>query len=549
MGTTDRKLTKITDGPQGDLFGGEDRCGGGALSPAALRKQPEKGRVFVAPDPHDIYLGSQPLKAYLKEAGIKEPLTVRRLLQEQDWAAFTSRYASTGRAPYAPSAMMGLILYGILQGVTSLRGLERLARRDVGCMWVTGGICPDHANIGRFINLHHDLITGSFFETLTRSVLKETGSAGDCLAGDGTVVEAAASHYDLLKAEAASKHADAKQRQAQAAPENADKQRQAEQARQAQETLDERIVRRRAKGKPHEHLCISAQEPEAMVQPLKRGRGMAPSYKPSILANEARVVVGHTVHPSAENAVLPDLLGQSQSITGYLPKELLLDAGYHAKSVIETCLESDIGLLCPEGRTQGKKRHKKNSLYSKSDFRYDEFSDCYHCPAGAQLIPVEQWSGNERMPGYTSYGTSACAGCEKRGACTRNVKGRRIKRYEGDTAKDALRQVMQQPGARRSFSRRQAMVEPVFSVLRGIQGLNRFRRKGLAGAKTEFALHVLAYNLGRVLAWSLYLALLRGRNRLKALFGRDLGSNLFDQVIAIVQEGKAPHAIPKFEMA
>ena len=53
---------------------------------------------------------------------------------------------------------MGLILYGVMQGVRSLRELERLARLDLGCMWVTGDVAPDHANIGRFIVLHKNLL-------------------------------------------------------------------------------------------------------------------------------------------------------------------------------------------------------------------------------------------------------------------------------------------------------------------------------------------------------------------------------------------------------
>ena len=89
--------------------------------------------------------------------------------------------------------MIGLILYGIMQGVTSLRTLERMARVDLGCMWVSGGIFPDHAIIGRFINMHRESMTGDFFENLTRAVLKKTDSDGRCLAGDGAVIEAACS--------------------------------------------------------------------------------------------------------------------------------------------------------------------------------------------------------------------------------------------------------------------------------------------------------------------------------------------------------------------
>ncbi len=72
--------------------------------------------------------------------------------------------------------MMGLILYGIMHGITSLRALERLARVDLGCMWVSGGVFPDHAIIGRFINMHSESMTGDFFENLTRAVLKKTNS-------------------------------------------------------------------------------------------------------------------------------------------------------------------------------------------------------------------------------------------------------------------------------------------------------------------------------------------------------------------------------------
>ena len=73
-----------------------------------------------------------------------------------------------------------------------------------------------------------------------------------------------------------------------------------------------------------------------------------------------------------------------------------------------------------------------------------------------------------------------------------------------DDAKDALRQVMQHPKAKKSFSKRKAMVEPVFAYLRDIQGLNRFCRKGLEKVKLEFGLHLLAYNLSRAVKASIY---------------------------------------------
>ncbi|KEQ15462.1 hypothetical protein GZ77_02115 [Endozoicomonas montiporae] len=64
------------------------------------------------------------------------------------------------------------------------------------------------------------------------------------------------------------------------------------------------------------------------------------------------------------------------------------------------------------------------------------------------------------------------------------------------------------------------MVEPVFGYLRTVQNLNRFRHRGLSSVKLECSLHLLAYNLSRVVAarfW-IYLMLLSGYQRHKSLF-------------------------------
>ncbi len=130
---------------------------------ASRQSRRAAGRVFIDPDPQQLYLGQLSVKAHLQAAGIRGPLVLRALLSELDWSGFEDNYARTGRAPYSPRSVLGLIVYGLLQGVSSLRGLERLARVDIGAMWVSGGICPDHANIGRFITQHDELLSGSFF--------------------------------------------------------------------------------------------------------------------------------------------------------------------------------------------------------------------------------------------------------------------------------------------------------------------------------------------------------------------------------------------------
>jgi hypothetical protein len=79
----------------------------------------DTGRRFVKGNPYEIFLGTMRLEGYLKQAGQRTPFIVADLLDEQDWHCFEQRYKCTGRAPYAPRQMLGLILYGVMHGVHS----------------------------------------------------------------------------------------------------------------------------------------------------------------------------------------------------------------------------------------------------------------------------------------------------------------------------------------------------------------------------------------------------------------------------------------------
>jgi transposase len=478
---------------------------------------------FNKPDPSDIYIGTQRLEVYLKEQGIKKPLLIREIMLEQTWEAFEVKYKSGGRPPYAPSGMMGIILYGIMNGVNSLRGLEELARLDVGCMWVSGGMTPDHAALGRFIMMHHEHIKGEFFETLTRTVLKRTASGVQEGAVDATVIQAAGSRYKLLRKEAAEMAAKEAKEKAQQNPDNEELAAIAQKAEKLQETLDERIEARRRKGKDVSNTSICSSEPEAVIQPLKNTL-LAPSYKASAIANEKRVVTAIDVDPSNEIKVVANMLAQADRIGCGQLERLLADAGYFSNEMIELSISKNIDLLCPEGKSQDNEKpwNKKSAkIFLKSAFEYDSEQDLYRCPGKAELRPASTYKGNKKNPGYVLYRSPACKTCPLREKCNKNKSGRKIKRFVGDASKDVLRKIMEDKRARKAYKKRQAMIEPVFSVLKLRQGLTRFRRFGLLGAKVEFALHILAYNL------SCAVNFVTGQGR----FGRRSGSNSVQQLI------------------
>lgn len=461
----------------------------------------EGGRgAFIAPDPQAIRINEASLEHVLRDSGQRAPLKIRAWLAQMNFDEFEAAYDRVGRPPYAPRAVLGIVLSGILQGITSLRDLERFARLDLGCWWVSGGIMPDHSVLGRFIHRHQDLLTESFFDELTRAVLKLTHSGTAVVAGDGTIIEAAASRYRLMRAEALQQamHA-AREQEVQGLAHGVEAAAAATHLQHAGMVLQGRAQARREAGKDPATTQINVHEPEAVIQPQKNKPVFAASYKPSVLANRVRVILACEVHPSSETQVLAGLLARASGHGAI--ESALLDAGYFSDSVIQSAAAQRIELFCPEGRTQGEDWNKDSQkYYLKSRFVYEPHADTYRCPQGECLTPRERYRGNDTHPAYVLYATAACTNCPVRARCTSAKMGRRIKRYAGDAAKDALRAKMRDPRARQWYRQRQGMVEPVFSQLRGSQGLHRFRRNGLQAVRVEFALHAMAYNLSRALA-------------------------------------------------
>ncbi|MGJ0639241.1 transposase [Xenorhabdus bovienii] len=461
------------------------------LEPSAYTK-----RQFVKAQQLPVLDGSLSLCDYLRQMGERRAFIVAEILDEQDWIPFEHHYASTGRAPYSPRSMMGILLYGIMKGHSSLRALERLARLDLGCIWVSHGITPDHASLGRFIYQHQTVLTGIFFKELTLSVLRRSQSGISCLAGDGTVIEAACSHYHLLTQEAISREKSALT----AAPATVQTEKRIKQLEQATEVLRRRQEKREKKGKDGSQLRINPTEPDAVVQKLKRGKGFSTAYKPSVLVNTGRIIVAQTVDPSSETQVMADLLAQNFNLSGYHPDKLLLDAGYFHDAVIAETQKYQIRLFCSENSN----RQSPRKIYPKSLFIYDAEQESYLCPARHQLSLKSTVAASEKTRGYRVYGSANCAPCRQKNQCTRAKGGRKIKRYPENEKRDELRLHMATPESKQILSQRKSIVEPVFSALRGIQGLERFRRKGLSAVKLEFTLHAMAYNLSRAVSLILW---------------------------------------------
>jgi hypothetical protein len=95
------------------------------------------------------------------------------------------------------------------------------------------------------------------------------------------------------------------------------------------------------------------------------------------------------------------------------------------------------------------------------------------------------------------YWTTKCAGCALKSQCTHS-KERRVKRWEHEAVLDAMLERLDR--APKTMRIRRQTVENPFGTIKAWMGATHFRMRTLEKVKTEMSLHILAYNLKRLIA-------------------------------------------------
>jgi transposase len=495
MGRIKRPMKRVTNtGQRGFGFSA------GAV-PATGERQPIGDPRFKEDDPYHLFMGDRRLDTVLREQDLGWVLELRRVLAALDYSLLTARYSRRGRRAFHPRTVLGLILFGLFKRQQSLRALEDLSKENIGALWVCGGHRLDHSTIGKFIQLHTDGLSTEFFTSLATWVVAQLHLRPGLAAIDGTVVQAAASHWQAIKAEAAQLAAAEAARAAARAPHDEPLQEAAATAAAVAAVAAHRVAQRQRQGKPTESVAVVPSEPEAVIQPRKDGT-IRPAYKPTTMVHASGVIVGQHVDPASETVAVGPLLAQHATVFGAAPSTLLLDAAFHTGPLLGALAEQGIDVLCPSGKAMGDDDWEKpgrRGRFGKLQFRYDADTDEYHCPAGQRLRYADR--GRDAMGrAYRRYRTGACADCALRAQCTTSRTGRRITRYADEEYKEAMALVLQQPRARAVYSQRMALAEPVYAECRERFGLRRFHRHGLRAVRAEFALYCIAFNIKKVLA-------------------------------------------------
>ena len=182
---------------------------------------------------------------------------------------------------------------------------------------------------------------------------------------------------------------------------------------------------------------------------------------------------------------------QAKAVLSKAGITVVADRGYYSGEEIKTCSEAGIKTYLPKPQTSS---NQARGYFGKRDFIYHPKDDEYQCPAGERAI--YHFTREEKGKLIRRYWSSACTHFAMKSQCTTG-KNRRISRWEHESILDELEARMER--APDMMEIRRSTVEHPFGTIKSWMGSTHFQMKTIKRVSAEMSLHVLAYNLKRVI--------------------------------------------------
>jgi len=238
---------------------------------------------------------------------------------------------------------------------------------------------------------------------------------------------------------------------------------------------------------------ISLTDPDARSMATSgRGTGMVGYNVQTAVDTLHHLIVAHEVtNVGHDRNQLANMATQAKTAMGADELRVVADRGYFNSEEILKCQEAGIVPIVPKCITSGA---QANGRFGKADFIYHAEKNEYRCPAGQSLI----WRSSRVEGGLNlhRYWSSHCGQCEIKAQCTPSSE-RRVSRWEHEDILEAMQ--IRLDNAPDSMRIRRQTVEHPYGTLKAWMGSTHFLTKTLKRVSTEMSLHVLAYNLKRVM--------------------------------------------------
>jgi transposase len=411
----------------------------------------------------------------------------------------------TGHPIYRCPDLLKLYIYGYLNRVQSSRRLEREAARNVEVMWLIGRLVPDHKTIANFRKDNGRGIRKACVQFV--GLCRQLGLlAAASVAIDGSKFKAVNTRdRNFTKGKMKRRVAQIEESVSRYLHQldSADRQEPSLARSTRIENLNDKIAMLKAEmerlaelekemlARPEQQ--ISETDPDARSMATSgRGSGMV-GYNVQIAVDTTNhLIVSHEVrNEGTDRALLFHMGARAKAALDADKMEAVADRGYYTSKEIRDCDNAGITVTLPKPQTSN---NKLRGRFVKPDFVYLADRDVYRCPAGQELS--YRFSREERGLILRRYWTTACLDCAIKEKCTTS-RERRITRWEDEHILEAVQRRLDEHPAK--MRQRRETVEHPFGTIKCWMGYTHFQMKTLKHVGTEMALHVLAYNLKRVM--------------------------------------------------
>ena len=203
------------------------------------------------------------------------------------------------------------------------------------------------------------------------------------------------------------------------------------------------------------------------------------------------IITHEVINDGTDRSQLSPMAKQAKATLGVENLDAVADRGYFDSEEILACDNAGITVTLPKPMTSNSKAEGR---FGKQDFRYVAEEDVYVCPAGERL--AYHFTNEENGLVLRRYWTNVCRTCAIKQRCTTGEQ-RRITRWEHEHVLEAVqRRLDEHPEKMRQ---RRETVEHPFGTIKARMGATHFLMKTLPRVAAEMALHVLAYNMTRVM--------------------------------------------------
>jgi transposase len=454
----------------------------------------DRTQVSLLPDCVDDYVGTD------NPVRVIEAFVEQLDLREMGFESVDPE--ATGRPAYHPSVLLKIYIYGYLHRVQSSRRLEQETQRNLELMWLTGRLMPDFKTIAnfrkdngkairqvcrQFIVLCRELnlftqalvaIDGSKFKAVNnRDKNFTSGKMKRRMASINESIER------YLRAMDTADRAEPEV----AALKKGRLQEKIEALKQQMERL--KAIEAQLNASPDKQVSLT--DPDARSMKNREGGIVGYNVQTAVDAEHHLIVAHEVINEGVDRDQLSTMAERAKEAIGTDGLTVVADRGYFKSEGILECTQSGIEPLVPKTMTSN---NLAEGRFDKQDFIYIAQDDEYRCPAGERAI--KRCATLEHGLTLYKYWTSACPRCSIKAQCTTGDY-RRITRWEHEVVLEAMQERLdRQPDSMRV---RRRTVEHPFGTLKMWMGATHFLTRTLARVRTEMSLHVLAYNLKRVM--------------------------------------------------